>query len=233
MKDGLEDNCAASLPDPNRARRFALITATILLVYVLAGGHIKGEIKTPLIDLISFNRPEVLLFFLGLTSVYATARYWYYAIKLPFTRTKWRHHLRTAESILVYIKTKQDYLKTIEGASNDEYLKVHSFLIHRSPAELDPIELIVGGGQRSSPSDQIPWDLLRALVARQFASYFPGLTWEDITIEKNPSQAATVWASVDKPKLSTRLRTLAEDLDLYLPVYLNVIALVLFIVSSI
>ena len=226
----MEDSVETSLPDSHSTRRFAMATGLILLIYTLAGGHLNGKVQTALIDLGAFDRPWVLLVVLALASVYGGFRYWYYAIQLPLTRTKIRKYLVSPESILAFVGKKHDYRVSIEAGTHSEYLTLHSFLTSRSPAGFDPFDLVVGAGQSTTPNSVIAWDQVRASIARQFDSYFPGIKFEEVHVWNKDTGLGTAWASIDKVNSSTRLYILLEDIDLHLPLYLNGFALALLVV---
>lgn len=223
-------NDESLLPDPHGLRRFALVAGLILLVYTLAGGHLNGKVNTVLIDFGSFDRPWVLLVGLALASAYASFRYWYYVIRLPLTRTKIRQYLMSPESILAFVGKKHDYRVSIEAGTHTGYLTLHSFLTSKSPAGFDPFDLVVGAGQSTSPNSEIAWDQVRASIARQFDSYFPGIKFEEVRLWNKDAGLGTAWASVDKVNSSTRWYILLEDTDLHLPLYLNGFGLAVLVV---
>jgi hypothetical protein len=101
-----------SSQDPEKLRRFALGVALVLIVFVIAGGTLKEEVQGPLIGVVKFQRPGVLLLLLGLLSVYATARYTYYTIIAPVTRDRIRHYLMSERSMLCAKMTEELFAST-------------------------------------------------------------------------------------------------------------------------
>lgn len=69
-----------------RTVRFALSVGLLLLGFSLADGHILPEVHGGVLG-VKLDRPWVVLLFLVGTSIYASYRYWYFAIKVPISRT--------------------------------------------------------------------------------------------------------------------------------------------------
>lgn len=81
--------------------RFALSVGLLLLGFSLADGHILPEVHGGVLG-VKLDRPWVVLLFLVGTSIYASYRYWYFAIKVPISRTAIRRYLKQDDSILVF-----------------------------------------------------------------------------------------------------------------------------------
>ena len=63
MLNDTEQVNTRTVPDVSKTSRLAMGIGLILLAYVLADGQLRGEGGNTLFGFITFNRPNVLLFF--------------------------------------------------------------------------------------------------------------------------------------------------------------------------
>ena len=227
MLNDTEQGNTRTVPDVSKTSRFAMGIGLILLAYILAEGQLTGgSANTPVgsdtpvgfttpVGFIEFHSPYVLWIFLVATSVFASYRYWYYGIKVPFTRTKIRKYLKGHESVLVWKGSEYNYRDAIK-TTNNEICRAHSSLEQRCPPGLTPFEFIIFTDAIIAPSD----GYMRKFVANRVNRYFPDIVSDEIELENRTDHA---WASVDKDKLKTgtRWREVLEDLDLFAPLLIN------------
>lgn len=201
-------------PDTGKLRRFALGVATVLIVLVLAGGTLRDEVQGPLIGVVKFERPGILLFLLALLSVYASVRYAYYGIVAPVTRSRIQNHLRNDWSLLCVKTTRSFYedglVRRTEPFSG-EHVRMETLCL----PGLTPWHFIVFTDHNIKPEPEF----VKHVLANRIDSYFPGITSNEITLATWYDHH--VRAKVGPLKSSTQLRLRLEQFDVYLPLIAN------------
>ncbi|HMF85170.1 MAG TPA: hypothetical protein VK598_02340 [Nitrospiraceae bacterium] len=206
----------ASAVDPAKLRRFAIGVGSIMLVFVAAGGTQADNNFTIETLKISLSRPSILLWLVPIVSLYAALRYWWYGIQIPMTRTKIRKYLRHTRSLLI-IKTYEEVYRTQlkqEGRAS-VYLPAHQELETKVPPGLTPFRFIVFTDSATKPDEIYMLQLCR----NRINAYFPGITAMDFAVDE--TQDHLVWASPSKLRFSTRVRVFLENCDVWLPISLN------------
>ena len=193
----------------------------ILSVYVLAGEKLPRDVTFSFMSL-ELARPEVLVILIGIASVLSSFRYWYYGIKMPPTKTKIRKFLKSSQSLLVFKGSEEKYEGYLQHSGNLQ-VGLNASLEERCPAGLQARQFTVFTDSMVAPTD----GYMRKLVANRVDQFFPGITIDEIQLK--PLDASDcAWACVGTIKAGTRIRALAEDIDLWAPVLVNGIGLGLF-----
>lgn len=210
-------------PDTGKLRRFALGTALALFVFVLGGGELRDELSAPLATIIHFQHPSVLLGLLVVATAYASFRYWYQAIHLDLTRAKIRNYLKTAQSILVFPHSEDDFShqtdpKTSKGGI---WWVARNLLLSKLPDGLPRSHCIVIGHTGDSG------EKLQRVVATKIERYFPGLRPEDVSLY-SPGEGL-FWASINSQSGKRLWTCRLEDFDLWLPVYAGSTSILIFL----
>jgi len=208
-----EDHDASSM-NPAKLRRFAMGVALIMLVFVAAGATQVGDHLSIDTLKISLSRQSILLWLVPIVSAYATVRYWWYGIQIPMTRTKIREYLRHTRSLLIVKMSEQQYGANVQGAS-DVWVRVNSELETKVPPGLTPLQFTIFTDAVHKPDDNYMLHLCR----NRISMFFPGITAMEISIEEYADHHA--WASPSKLRFSTRARAFLENCDLWLPISLN------------
>ena len=208
------------LLEQGNIRRFALAVGLILLGFTLADGHILPEVHGGVLG-VKFDRPWVLLLFLVFTSIYATYRYWYFAIKVPVSRTAIRRYLKQGDSILVFKGQEQAYKEAIMRVT-DPHAHQHVLLEEKCPPGHTPFEFIIYTDALTQATD----GYVRHLVANRVHDYFPGITKHEIATRESGDISL---ATVNKLKAGTKLRAFTEDADHWAPILINGVAIVAFV----
>lgn len=208
--------------DPAKLRRFAIGVALVMGVYVLAGGTQIDDSLTVESIKIKLTRAKALLWLIPVLSLYASVRYWWYAIKIPLTRNKIRKYLHQRGCLLVVKLTEKAYREQLVNFDT-VYVPCHAQLEEKVPPGLTPFDFIVFTDSISQPTP----GYMAALCRNRIDIYFPGIKKDEISIEEDQDHHA--WASPSNLHLVTRARAFLEGFDLWLPICLNVIGLLFFL----
>lgn len=220
MIDGDDESASA---DPVKLRRFAIGIALIMFVYVVAEGSL-AENRIPGDTLkIALSKPKVLLWAIPFVAVYASLRYWWYAIKLPVTRNKIRRYLQNTRSLLVIKTWEIAFREELKLNRTSAYLPLIRELETKVPAGLTPYSFIVFTDGHREPDDNYMFHLCR----NRIDIYFSGISASEFQVDE--SQDHHAWISPSKLRPATRAWAIVEVSDLWLPVVLNVIGLLLFL----
>lgn len=203
-------------PDINKVRRFSIGVGLVLTIYVFAGGEINPDIHSSIVN-IKIARPEAILLFLILSSVYSAWHYWYFGVAVPPTRAKIRTYLKNPMSILVVKYLESNYKVNLLRSDSHELL-AHAQMEERCPAGRTPFDFIIYTDAMAAPND----GYMRRLVANRVDQFFPGITPGEITLSDSPAGDANMqWATVGRLSRGTEWREFLEDLDLFAPILLN------------
>lgn len=216
-----EDHHASDL-DPAKIRRFAIGVGLVMLVFVAAGGTQTGHSLTIQTLELSLSRPSILLCLVPIVSVYATLRYWWYGIQIPMTRTKIRKYLRHTRSLLVVKLHEQTYDEQVKGGIVPMML-LNTELETKVPPGLTPPRFTVFTDAVSKPDNNYMLHLCR----NRIHTYFPGITVMEFAIDEFSDSHA--WVSPSKLRFSTRVRAFLENCDLWLPISVNAVGLLVYL----
>lgn len=192
-----------------------------MFVYVAAGGTQIGNSLTIDSIHITLTRPRVFQLLIPIVSVYASLRYWWYAIKIPLTRNKIRRYLRHTRSLLICKVDKNAYALEVKRQS-PEFLACHMELETKVPPSLTPYDFIVFT-DAVIESDKI---YMFHLCRNRIEFYFPGITTSEFVLDKDGDHHA--WASPSNLRYVTKIRAFIENMDLWFPVIINCFGLLFF-----
>lgn len=220
MNDGDDESAPA---DPVKLRRFAIGIALVMFVYVAAGGiqadnHITVEMLK-----VTLLRPKFLVWAIPIVAVYASVRYWWYAIKLPVTRRKIRKYLQRSRSLLVIKTWESNFRNDILTNRTSAFMLAIGELATKVPAGLSPYSFIIFTDAYHEPDDNYMFHLCR----NRIDTYFSGIGAKEFQVDE--SQDHHAWISPSKLRFNTQAWVIVEDSDLWLPIVLNVIGLLLFL----
>jgi hypothetical protein len=97
----------------------------------------------------------------------------------------------------------------------------HALLEEKCPPGHTPFEFIIYTDALTQATD----GYIRHLVANRVDNYFPGIVKAEITTW---DEGAISWASVNKLKAGTAVQVFLEDLDQWVPVMINGVAVIAF-----
>ena len=218
-----DDALASDGPELSKLRRFAFGVALGLAVFVLSGASVREEVQVPVIGLIKIEHLNVLVLLLFALSIYASVRYLYYCIWAPVTRLKIRQSLMNDTTLLLAKMPESDYREALKAVTNkisNEHVRLERICL----PGLTPWHFIVFTDYNKQPDE----DLIRHLLANRVDRYFPGIGPSEIKIKYNAGDH--VLALVGPLKPATLWRSRLEDLDLYLPLIANGLALFVFVI---
>jgi hypothetical protein len=190
--------------DPSRLRRFGIVTGLALLTYAAAGISIESNTTISAFG-ISFQirRPDLLPIALVLTSLYATLRFYYYAMMLGASPYRKRRDILDA----LYAK---------DGPAG-----------RRTPMYFGPSKFETSPWSQDHAEVEQRAEMLRSAFPR-----FAGarVTARPIDQESTDDDGETylVWAVECHIPLRCRIASLVEDFDYALPLWLNLGALAWF-----
>lgn len=121
---------AQSIP---RHRRFALVTASVLLLYSVAGiGFTDASTIQPFGITMKITRPEVFEFGLMVICVYAALNYWYQAYVIGISPGKIRQMIRTGQTLFMFP------YKWFESLDPDHEKIIRRYFPGKTPYDIRP-----------------------------------------------------------------------------------------------
>jgi len=208
-----------------KLRRLSIGLSLALLIFTFGEGSL-GEKQTT-VSMISttltLNNPEILRYLLIAAMFYSTGLYGYQGIQLPLTRQKIRDYLTEENSMFIVQGAQERFAEILEHGSGSSPERTFIYELYRKiPRGMPPEHAIVICYGIADNEVEV----MRQLASKTAAHYFPDLQPDDVEITPSNDDSQNYWGHVKKNlNLKTQALCWLEDLYLFLPIVLFVIAL--------